>query len=71
MEGSTDPRVERAFFIVEPNRKQLTDIAELLDAGKLRTVVDSVIPFSEAAGVVTGTVSPHGRGKLVVEISYY
>jgi NADPH:quinone reductase-like Zn-dependent oxidoreductase len=47
-EQSTDPRVKEAFFIVEPNQKQLVEIAALLDGGQLRTVVDTVIPLSQA-----------------------
>jgi hypothetical protein len=30
---SAEARVKQAFFIVEPNRKQLIEVAALLDAG--------------------------------------
>ena len=39
---------EQAFFIVQPNQKQLVHIADLLDAGRLRVVVDTVVPLSRA-----------------------
>jgi NADPH:quinone reductase-like Zn-dependent oxidoreductase len=68
VEGSTDPRTKQAFFIVEPNQKQLAEIGGLLDAGKLRTVVDSVYPLSAAPDVFAGTVARQGRGKMVIEI---
>lgn len=35
-ETSADQRVRDAFFIMEPNRAQLIEIARLIDAGKLR-----------------------------------
>ena len=34
-EGTTDQRVKDAFFIVEPNQKQLIEVSRLLDAGNL------------------------------------
>jgi NADPH:quinone reductase-like Zn-dependent oxidoreductase len=66
---STAARVKEAFFIVEPNRKQLVEIAGLLDGGKLRTVVDSVIPLSQAPELYAGKLPRQGRGKLVVAIA--
>ena len=65
---SSDPAVKQAFFIVEPNQKQLYEIACLLDAGRLRPVVDSVIPLSQAPDVIAGKVPKQGRGKLVIGI---
>jgi NADPH:quinone reductase-like Zn-dependent oxidoreductase len=47
-ESSDDQRTKNAFFIVEPNRQQLGDIAAMLDAGQLRPVVGVVIPFASA-----------------------
>ncbi len=41
-EGSKEQRVCDAFFIVEPNRNQLVNIAHLIDAGALRPVVGAV-----------------------------
>jgi NADPH:quinone reductase-like Zn-dependent oxidoreductase len=68
-EGSTDPRARRAFFIVEPNQKQLAEVAELLDAGRLRVIVNNVIPLSEAPAAYTGKLPRQGRGKLVVAVA--
>ena len=47
-ENAADPQSKEAFFIVEPSRKQLTLIANLLDTAELATVVDSVVPLSRA-----------------------
>jgi len=48
-ERTTEPRVRDAFFIVEPNRVQLTEVAGLIDAGTLRPIVAAVFPLAEAA----------------------
>ena len=66
--GSSDPRLQRAFFIVEPSQKQLNEVAALLDGGQLWTVVDGVVPFSHAPTAYTGGVPRQGRGKVVVEV---
>lgn len=49
VESADDERTKQAFFIVEPNRQQLGNIAAMLDAGQLRPVVGAVIPFAQAA----------------------
>jgi NADPH:quinone reductase-like Zn-dependent oxidoreductase len=41
-EGLTQPRVRDAFFIVEPNRVQLIEIARLIDTGVIQPVVGAV-----------------------------
>jgi NADPH:quinone reductase-like Zn-dependent oxidoreductase len=41
-EGRNDQRVRDAFFIVEPNRAQLMEIARLIGAGVMRPVVGAV-----------------------------
>jgi len=41
-EGLKEQRVRDAFFIVEPNRNQLVNIAHLIDTGVLRPVVGAV-----------------------------
>jgi NADPH:quinone reductase-like Zn-dependent oxidoreductase len=60
---------KRAFFIVEPSREQLVEVARLVDAGDLRPVVDTVVPFSRAADAYTGSVDRKGRGKSVVQVA--
>jgi NADPH:quinone reductase-like Zn-dependent oxidoreductase len=67
-ENTTDPRVKEAFFIVEPNRKQLIEIGKLIEAKRIRPYVDTVIPLSEASEAYTGGITRQGRGKLVVAI---
>ncbi len=45
---TTDERSRAAYFIVEPNRTQLAEIARLIETGALRPVVGAVFPLAEA-----------------------
>ncbi len=69
-EGTADQRVKDAFFIVEPNQRQLVEIAKQLDAGQLRTFVKNIVPLNEASAAYSGAVTPKGgHGKIVVRVS--
>lgn len=64
-ENANDERTKKAFFIVEPNGEQLTEIAELLDQGKLHVVVDAILPCMQADRAYRGDVVPRlGRSTL-------
>src|SRR5215468_6143563 len=66
-EGASDQRVKEAFFIVEPNQKQLGELAELLDAGELKTFVSAVVPLEEASVAYSGALRDKGGyGKVVI-----
>jgi NADPH:quinone reductase-like Zn-dependent oxidoreductase len=69
-ETATEDRAKQAFFIVEPNREQLTRIGELLETGDLQTVVDTVLPLAQATAAFSGDVPQRrGRGKLIVAVA--
>lgn len=69
-EGTTDQRVKDAYFIVEPNQKQLVEIAKQLDAGYLRAFVKTTIPLNEAAAAYSGAVrDKRGHGKIVISVA--
>jgi NADPH:quinone reductase-like Zn-dependent oxidoreductase len=64
-----DDPVKQAFFIVEPNHKQLTQIGDRLEKGDLQPVVDAVLPLAQASAAYTGEVKQRrGCGKLVVTV---
>ena len=68
-EGAKDERIEKAFFIVEPNHKQLTEISGLLETGELQCFVEAVVPFVRASDAYCGMIEERcGRGKLVLSI---
>jgi NADPH:quinone reductase-like Zn-dependent oxidoreductase len=48
-EHTSEQRVKDAFFIVEPNREQLTRISRMIDAGELRVFVNAAFPLQEAS----------------------
>ena len=68
-EGASEGRVKEAFFIVEPNQKQLTEIGDMIEAGRIRPVVDSVVPLSQGPRAFAGQVERRGRGKVVVAVA--
>jgi NADPH:quinone reductase-like Zn-dependent oxidoreductase len=68
-EWTKDERTKQAFLIVEPNREQLRLIAEQLDSGQLRPVVESVLPFDQAGWAYTRPAAERrGCGKTVVAV---
>jgi NADPH:quinone reductase-like Zn-dependent oxidoreductase len=68
--GTADPRVKDAFFIVEPNQKQLIEIARQLDAGYLRAFVKATVALNEASPVYSGALRDKGEhGKIVITVS--
>jgi NADPH:quinone reductase-like Zn-dependent oxidoreductase len=69
-EGTADQRVKDAYFIVEPNQKQLIEIAKQLDAGHLRAFVKTKVPLNEAFAAYSGAVTHKGgHGKIVIAVS--
>ena len=69
-EGTKDDRIGKAFFIVEPNHLQLTEIARLIDAGELQCFVDAIAPLAKASDAYCAKLAERkGRGKVVLSIS--
>lgn len=61
--------VTYAMMFVRPDGAQLTRIAELLDAGKLRPVIDKVLPFEQAGEALAYLATGRARGKVVVSLA--
>jgi NADPH:quinone reductase-like Zn-dependent oxidoreductase len=64
-----DLGVRGVFFVVEPNRTQLMEIAHLIDAGKIRPILDTVLPLDQARQAFDIGLSGHARGKIVLRIA--
>jgi NADPH:quinone reductase-like Zn-dependent oxidoreductase len=64
-EQTTDERVRSAYFIVEPSRTQLAEIARLIEGGALRPVVGAVFPLAEAREAYQHKPV---RGKVVIRV---
>jgi NADPH:quinone reductase-like Zn-dependent oxidoreductase len=56
------------FFIVEPNRDQLEEMAKLIDDGSLKTFVASVFPLARAREAFELGLQGHTRGKIVLQV---
>ena len=61
--------VSTVYFVVEPNRQQLVQIAELLDGGLPPPAIDSMFPLEEAASAFERSMAADKRGKVVLEVA--
>lgn len=61
--------VTSVFFIVEPNRRQLAEIAGLLDGGWPPPAVDSLFTLEDAARAFERSMAAGKRGKVVLEVA--
>lgn len=57
-----------SFFLSKPNREDLCALAELVEAGKLKSVVERRYPLSDAREALRYVGQGHTQGKVVVEI---
>jgi len=56
------------YFVVEPNRDQLTSIARLLDAGELQPASVDVFPLAAAREAYAHSLEPGRQGKVVLVV---
>ena len=61
--------VSSVYFVVEPDRRQLSKITELLESGWPPPAIDSVFPLEEAARAFERTMAADKRGKVVLEVA--
>jgi NADPH:quinone reductase-like Zn-dependent oxidoreductase len=62
-------RVEATYFVVEPSRIQLVELARLVDAGSIRPRIDAAFPRAEARRAFERVAMPGKRGKVVLQIA--
>jgi NADPH:quinone reductase-like Zn-dependent oxidoreductase len=63
-------RVQATYFVVEPDREQLVELARLANDGIVRAAVDSVFPLKEARAAFDRVMSTGKRGKVVIEVDH-
>jgi len=51
-----------------PNQKDLVFLKELLEAGKIKSVIDRVYPLSEVPEAIRYLEEEHARGKVVITV---
>ena len=52
-----------------PDADDLTEIAQLIDAGKMKPIVTQILPLSEAIAAQQQAATHHTRGKVVLRIA--
>jgi len=64
-EPEQTPGITSIFFIVEPNRDQLDQLTELIEAGGLRLMPHQEYSLDQAAAAFTASLDRAHRGKVV------
>lgn len=60
--------IRGAGIAVHPDSQDLADIAQLIDAGKIKPIVTKILPLSEAIAAQQQAATHHTRGKVVLQI---
>ncbi len=60
--------IEYSFLFAHPDGQQLTEIGELLKAGRIRPLIDKVFPFDQAKDALAYLEKGRAKGKVVVQI---
>ena len=63
-----DRKIETTYFVVEPNRDQLVELAAIVDVGELRPAIDSVFPLSDARAAFERSLASGKRGKVILRV---
>ena len=61
--------IRGAGISVHPDAEDLTEIAQLIDTGKIKPSVTQVLPLSEAIAAQRQAATHHTRGKVVLRIA--
>ncbi len=61
--------IQATYFVVEPNRDQLVELARLVDGGDLRPAIDSVFPLADARAAFERSMATGKRGKVVLRVA--
>jgi NADPH:quinone reductase-like Zn-dependent oxidoreductase len=59
---------EYSFLFVHPDGGQLAEIGKLLEAGRIRPVIDKVFPFDQAKDALAYLETGRAKGKVVVQM---
>ncbi len=56
------------FLFMKPEGKQLSEITALIEAGKIRSIIDKVFPFEQTNEAMAYVETGRAKGKVVVKI---
>lgn len=60
--------VKYSFLFMHPDGRQLAEIGELLDSGRIRPVIDRVFPFDQAKEALAYLEMGRAKGKVAVNL---
>ena len=60
--------VNYIFLIMRAEGKQLNEITSLIEAGKIRPVIDKIFPFEQTNEAMTYVESGRAKGKVVIKV---
>jgi NADPH:quinone reductase-like Zn-dependent oxidoreductase len=60
--------VEYSFLFVHPDGRQLAEIGKLLEAGRIRPIINKVFPFDQAKEALAYLEKGRAKGKVVVQM---
>jgi len=66
--AGAERRARGRYAWVVPEGARLQLLAGMIDAGKLRTVIDTVLPLSQAAAAHERSASGRARGKIILAV---
>ncbi len=61
--------IRGAGISVHPDAEDFTEIAQLIDAGKIKPIVTQILPLSDAIAAQQQAATHHTRGKVVLRIA--
>jgi len=67
-ETPSDAEIATTYFVVEPNREQLVELARIIDSGHLSPAIDSVFPLGEARAAFERSMARGKSGKVVLRV---
>ena len=67
--STVDPVLRGGSFAAPDKRRLMATLAQLLDSGQLRVVIDRTFPLSEAPAALRYLVSGQPAGRIVIVVS--
>ena len=58
-----------AYVFIQPRADWLSEIAQLIDSGQVKPIIETVLPLSQADAAHKLSQSGHTRGKIVLQVS--
>jgi NADPH:quinone reductase-like Zn-dependent oxidoreductase len=61
--------ITSVYFVVEPHREQLVELARIVDGGGVRVTIDKVFALADGRAAFERSMGEHGAGKIVLRIA--